>query len=89
MDKRKVEDKVIPSIPSGGLEIPLQLIFSCGQRETLDIMNAFLNSLYDHNYTSLVNQEENEENDEENTDDADFVRTSSNSNECDDVIVLN
>ena len=52
-------------------------------------MNAFVNSLYDRDYTSLVNQEENEENDEENTDDADFVRTSSNSNECDDVIVLN
>ena len=61
------------SIPSGGLEIPLKLTFSYGQRETLDIMNAFINSLYDWNYTDIVNPEENEENDEENTDDEDFV----------------
>ena len=74
-------------IPSRSLEIPLQLTFSCWQRETLDIMNAFASSLYDWNYTGIVNPEENEENDE-NTDDEDFVRTSSNRNECDDVIVL-
>ena len=43
------------SIPSGGLEIPLQLTFLCGQRETLDIMNGFVNSLYDWNYTGIVN----------------------------------
>ena len=76
------------SIPSGGLEIPLQLTFSCGQREILDIMNAFVSSLYDWNYTGIVNPEENKENDEENTDDEDFVRTSSNSSECDDVSAL-
>ena len=51
-------------------------------------MNAFVNSLYDWNYTCIVNQKGNEENDEENTDDEDFVRKISNSNECDDVIVL-
>ena len=51
-------------------------------------MNALVNSLYDWNYTGIVNPEENEENDKENTDDEDFVRISSNSNECDDVIVL-
>ena len=60
-------------------------IFACGQRETLDIMNAFVNRLYDWNYTGIVNAEET---DEENTDDEDFVRTSSNNNECDDVIIL-
>ena len=48
-------------------------------------MNTFVNSLYDWNYTGIVNPEEN---DEENTDDEDFVRISSNSSECDDVIVL-
>ena len=32
-------------IPSGDLETPLKLTFLCGQRETLDIMKAFLNSL--------------------------------------------
>ena len=51
-------------------------------------MNAFVNSLYDWNYTDIVNPEKNEKNDEKNTDDEDFVRTSSNSNECDDIIVL-
>ena len=71
----------------GMLEIPLQLTFSCGQRKTLDIMNTFENSLYDCNYTDIVNAEENEENDEENTDE-DFLRTSSNSNKYEDVIVL-
>ena len=50
-------------------------------------MNAFVNSLYDWNCTGIFYPEENEENDE-NADDEDFVRTSSNSNECDDVIVL-
>ena len=52
-------------------------------------MNAFVNSLYDwNNYISIINPEENEDNDEENTDDKYFVRTRLNSNECDDVIVL-
>ena len=52
-------------------------------------MNAFANSLYGwNNYIGIVNPEENEDNDEENTDDKYFVRTRSNSNECDDVIVL-
>ena len=74
-------------IPSGDLEIPLQLTFSCGQRKTLDIMNTFENRLYDCNYTDIVNAEENEENDEENTDE-DFLRTSSNCNKYEDVIVL-
>ena len=48
-----------------------------------------MKSLYDWNYIGIVNPEKNKENDEENTDDEDFVRASSNSNECDDVIVLN
>ena len=50
-------------------------------------MNAFINCLYDWNYTGIVNPEENEENDK-NTDDEVFVRRSSNSNECDDLIAL-
>ena len=45
-------------------------------------MNAFLNSLYDCNYTDIVNPEESQKNDEENNDDKHFVRTSSNSNEA-------
>ena len=51
-------------------------------------MNVLVNSLCDWNYTGLVNPEENEENEEENTDDENFVRTSSNSDECNDVIIL-
>ena len=37
---------------------------------------------------AIVNPEENEDSGEEKTDDEDFVRTSSNSNKCDNVIVL-
>ena len=51
-------------------------------------MNDFVNNLYDWNYAGIVNLEEIEENNEENADDEDFVRTSSNSNEWNDVIVL-
>ena len=47
-----------------------------------------MTGIYDWNYTGIVNSEENEKNGEENTDDEDFVRTSSNSNECDDVTAL-
>ena len=68
--------------------MPLLLTFSCGQRETLDIMNGFVKSLYDWNYTGTVNPEQNQENDEENAGDEDLVRTNSSSNECDDVIFL-
>ena len=75
-------------VPSGGLEISLQLLFSSEQRENLDIMNALVNSLYDQNYAGIVKTEENEEDDEENTDDEYFARTSSNNNKCDDVILL-
>ena len=32
----------LSSIPSGGLEIPIQLTFSCGQSEALYIMSAFV-----------------------------------------------
>ena len=76
-------------IPSEGLGIQLQLTFLCGQGETLDIMYAFINSLYDWSYTGIVSSEENKENDEENTDDENFVRASSNSNECDETIIFN
>ena len=60
-------------IPSEGLGIQLQLTFLCGQRETLDIMYAFINSLYDWSYTGIVSSEENKEND----------------NECDETIIFN
>ena len=51
-------------------------------------MNSFAYSVCDWNCTVIINPEENEKNDGENTDDKDFVRTKSNSNECDGVTVL-
>ena len=51
-------------------------------------MNTFVNSLYNCNYKGTVYPEENEEHDK-NTDDENLIRTSSNSNKCDNVIVLN
>ena len=50
-------------IPAGGLEIPLQLTFSCNQEKTLDIMKGFLNSLYDWSYTGLVDETGDEDTD--------------------------
>ena len=61
-------------MPSGGLEIPLQLTFMCNDKLTLDLMNAFVKSLYDWNYTGLVQDNNDEDDDEEESDsDADFV----------------
>ena len=74
-------------VQSRRLEIPLQLRLLCVKKKTFDIMNAFINCLYDWNYTGIVNPEENEENDK-NTDDEVFVRRSSSSNEYDDLIAL-
>ena len=44
----------LPPIPSGGLEILLQLILTYNDKLTLDLMNGFAKSLYDWNYTGLV-----------------------------------
>ena len=61
-------------IPSGGLEIPPQLRFTCDDKLTLDLMNEFVKSLYDWNYTGLVQDNNDEDDDEEESDsDADFV----------------
>ena len=81
-------------IPSGGLEIPLQLTFTCDDKLTLDLMNGFVKSLYDWNYTGLV-QDNNDQDDyeEESDSDADFVantkdKDEKNDNANDDVSVL-
>ena len=50
-------------IPSGGLEIPLQLTFTCDNKLTLDLMNGFVKSLYDWNYTTGLVQDNNDEDD--------------------------
>ena len=61
-------------IPSGSLEILLQLTFTCGNKLTLDLMNGFGKSLYDWNYIGLVQDNNDEDDDEEESDsDADFV----------------
>ena len=41
-------------IPSGGLEIQLQLTFTCGNKLALDLMNGFVKSLYDWNWLKLT-----------------------------------
>ena len=81
-------------IPSGGLEILLQLTFTCDDKLTLDLMNGFVKSLYDWNYTRLVQDNNDEDDDEEESDsDTDFVISTKNNDEKnghanDDVIVL-
>ena len=55
-------------IPSGILEIPLQLTFKCDDKLTLDLMNGFLKSLYDWNYTGLIQDNNDEDDDEEGSD---------------------
>ena len=82
------------SIPSGGLEIPLQLTFTCGNKLTLDLMNGFGKSLYGWNCTGLVQDNNDEDDDEEESDsDTDFVintkdNDQKNDNANDDLIVL-
>ena len=62
------------AIPSGGLEILLQLTFTGDDKSTLDFVNGFVKSLYDWNYTGLVQDNNDQDDDEEESDsDADFV----------------
>ena len=49
------------------------------------MMNTIVSIIYDWNYIVRVNPEKN---DTENTDDEDFAKTSSNSNKCDNAVVL-
>ena len=58
-------------IPAVGLEIPLTLQFECKNKETLDIMNGFVNSLYDWNYDGVVGIAGQTDSDSE--DDTDFL----------------
>ena len=44
-------------IPSGGLEIPLLLKFSCLEQKTFEKMKNLVDSLYDYDYSG-VNEEE-------------------------------
>ena len=80
--------------PSGGLEISVQLTFTCDDKLTLDLMSGFVKSLYDWHYTGLVQNNNDEDDDvEESHWDADFVintkdNDEKNDNANDNVIVL-
>ena len=72
-------------IPSGGLEISLQLKFTFDDKLTLDLMNVFVKTLYDWHYTGLVQNSNDEDDDEEESDsDADFVINTKNNDEKND-----
>ena len=69
-------------IPTGGLEIPLMLQFSCSRPSTFYKMKTFVRTLYKYDFEGEVVEEEEEEeivipvgidNDEENTQDDDHV----------------
>ena len=81
-------------IPSGGLQILLQLTFTCDDKLTLALMNGSVKRYYNWNYTGLVQDSNDEDDDEEDNDsDADFViNTKGNDDKNDnanfDVIVL-
>ena len=73
------------SIPWGGLEIPLQLTFTCDNILTVDLMNEFVKSLYHWNYTGLVQDSNDEDDDEEESDShADFVINTKDNDEKND-----
>ena len=64
-------------IPAGGLEIPLMLRFENKDKETLDFMHGFVNSLYDWDYDGRANGGDSERNGEgeenaESEDESDF-----------------
>ena len=45
------------SIPSGGMEIPLLLKFSCPEQKTFEKVKSFVDSLYDYDYSGVNNKE--------------------------------
>ena len=52
-------------IPSGGLEIPLLLKFSCSQQKTFEKMKTFIQTLYDYNFTGTVKEEDSSDEEDE------------------------
>ena len=49
------------SIPSGGLEIPLLLKFSCPEQKTFEKMKNFVDSLHDYDYSGVNDEESSDE----------------------------
>ena len=71
-------------ITSGAFEIPLHLTFTCDQKETLAMMNVSMYSLYNWDYTGLVDDKEDESSDAD--DESFFINTKDD--RCHDLIVL-
>lgn len=45
-------------IPSGGLEIPLQLTFSCPKQWVRDTMKGFIDDFYSYDFTGIIHNDE-------------------------------
>ena len=45
-------------IPSGGLEIPLQLTFSCLNQWVRDTMKDFIKDFYSYDFTGIIHNDE-------------------------------
>ena len=57
-----ISTKYLPSlIPSGGLEVPLLLKFSCPEQKTFEKMKKFVGSLYDYDFCGVNNEESSDE----------------------------
>ena len=57
-----ISTKYRPSpIPSGRLEIPLLLKFSCKEQKTFEKMKNFVDSLYDYEYSGVNDEESSDE----------------------------
>ena len=46
------------TIPSGGLEIPLQLTFSCPVEQVRDKMKDFIDDFYSYDFTGILHNDE-------------------------------
>ena len=57
-----IATKYRPSpVPSGGLEIPLLLKFSCPEQKTFEKMKNVVDSLYDYDYSGVNDEESSDE----------------------------
>ena len=54
-------------IPSGGLEVPLSLIFSCEQKRVIDTVEEFVENFYSFEYSDNLdsNDDTNDSDDKE------------------------
>ena len=73
------------TIPSGGLEIPLQLTFSCPVEQVRDKMKDFIDDFYSYDFTGILhNDESSDESDIEiNLESIDVVKDDDDEEEAD------